>query len=353
MNRLSRFALLLALPLALTACDSGGPGDDVAGVYVLNQGAFGNDASGGVTTYDPETMATGALTAPGGLVQAGVVRDGRLYLLINFSDSFSSGRGRLDVIDIETGATLQQVDVGTPRGIAFVGETAFITDLYGAAVTPVDLASGQAGTPIPVGDNPEGIALADGLLWVANSGFGFGSTMSVIDPDTRTVVETIDLGCENPNDVFVDRRDDPWVMCNGRSDFNTGAVVASGQVLGIDASTREVVNTSVFGGQTLGGSALGQDVAYDAEEDEIYVIASADEVLRLYPRDSRGVDTIGLDGGDAAGVGFADGQLYVAQLDAANPFSDDGSVSVFTPEGMAVSTFDAGVIPAGFAFDLD
>ncbi|MEL6614501.1 MAG: hypothetical protein AAFQ43_02115 [Bacteroidota bacterium] len=353
MNRLSRLACFFLLPLALAACDSSAPGDDVSGVYVLNQGAFGNDASGGVTTYDPETGTAGALSAPGGLVQAGVVRDGRLYLLINFSDSFTTGRGRLDVIDVETGATLQQIDVGTPRGIAFVGQTAFVTDLYGAAVTPVDLASGTAGTPIPVGDNPEGIAFASGQLFVANSGFGFGTTVSVIDPGARTVTETIDLECESPNDVLTDERDNVWVMCNGRSDFSTGNVVAPGQILGLDADARTVVSRSVFGGQTLGGSALGQDLAYDADEDELYFIASPDEVLRFFPRDSSTPESILVAGGNAAGIGFADGQLYVARLDAANPFSDDGAVSVVSPDGTVTDGFDAGVVPAAFAFDLD
>lgn len=351
---MQRLALLCALALTLAACDSTGPDDGpVTGVYVLNQGAFGNDASGGVTVYDPETGSAGAFAAPGGLVQSGVVREGRLYLLVNFSDSFSSGRGRLDVIDVETGQTVQQIDVGTPRGIAFTDdETAFVTDLYGAAVTPVDLATGTAGTPIPVGDNPEGIAASGGRLFVANSGFGTGSTLSVIRADSREVTETVDLDCENPNEVVADARGRIAVVCLGRSDFATGEVVAPARVLLLDAATLAVREDALFLGETF-GSALGQDAAYDAEANALYVLAGSDEVLRLFLSSEREAETIAIAENNASGVGFADGRLYVARLDEANPFSDDGSVTVHDPEGALLDTFEAGVVPSAFAFARD
>ncbi len=358
MSRFSRLALLLALPLALAACNSTEPDESgsVSGVYVLNQGAFGNDASGSVTVYDPETM-TASTISPGGLVQAGAVRASTLYLLVNFSDSFSTGSGRLDLIDVETGATQRQIDLGTPRGIAFVGETAYVTALYGAGVTPVDLASGTAGTPIPVGDNPEGIAASGGELFVANSGFGFGSTLSVIDPASGAVVETIELGCAGPNDVIADRDGDVWVMCTGRSDFNTGEVVENGQVIAIDADSREIVKRFTFAGETLGGAALGQDMAFDFEAEFLYVIQSNsgedDAVIRYDTRENAFEAESPITGADVSGIGFAGDRFYLARLDPDNPFSDAGTVTIQERSGAFAGTFDAGVIPAGFAVALD
>lgn len=357
MPRLSRLALLL-LPLALAACDSNDPDEraDVAGVYVLNQGAFGNDASGSVTVYDPETMATSSLAAPGGLVQSGAIRDGKLYLLLNFSNSFSTGSGRLDVIDVETGATERQIDVGTPRGIAFSGGTAYVTNLYGASITPVDLASGTAGTPIPVGQNPEGLAVSGGELFVANSGFGAGSTLSVIDASTNAVVETLDLGCSGPNEVIADGDGDLWVVCTGSTDFSTGDVTG-GQVIAIDAASRDVVARFEYDGETLGGAALGQDAAFDPAAEFLYVIQTIagedDYVIRFDTRSNDFEAESTVSGGDLSGIGFAGDRFYLARLDPDNPFSDNGTVSIQERSGAFAGSFDAGVIPAAFAVEID
>ncbi|OZC01526.1 YncE family protein [Rubricoccus marinus] len=358
MPRLSRLALLLALPLALAACDSTDPegNADVAGVYVLNQGAFGNDASGGVTVYDPETMTASALTAPGGLVQAGAIRDGKLYLLLNFSDSFSTGSGRVDIIDVATGATERQIDVGTPRGIAFVGGTAYVTNLYGASVTPIDLASGTAGTPIPVGENPEGIVASGDELFVANSGFGTGTTLSVISTSTSAVTETVELTCASPNEVIADADGDIWVVCNGTSDFSTGEVTEPGQVLAVNAASRGIVARFPSSG-LLGGAALGQDAAFDAAAGFLYVIQSnpnADDAIFRFDTQLNAFEAESpVSGGDLSGVGFAGGRFYLARLDPDNPFSDNGTVSIQERSGNFAGSFDAGIVPAAFAVALD
>ena len=355
---MTRFFLLAALAVSLAACDSNGSDDaEVGAVFVLNQGAFGNDASGSVTTYDPVTGSSGSLAAPGGLVQGAEVRDDRLYLLLNFSDSFSSGRGRLDVIDVGTGATLSQTDLGTPRGIAFLGGRAFVTDLYSAGVTPVDLATGAASAPIPVGDNPEGIVATGARVYAVNSGFGFGSTLSVIDPSSNTESEVVDLGCSGPNEILPDGDGDLWVMCTGRSDFTTGQVVADGQVVVVDAATLEIEERFTFEGELLGGAALGQDAAFDADRGELYVVqgraGTDDTVLRFNTRANEMEAEIPVSGADVSGVGVAGGQIYLARLNPDNPFSDNGSVTVHDLDGTQVASFGAGVIPAGFAFARD
>ena len=231
-----------------------------------------------------------------------------------------------------------------------------MTDLYGASVTPVDLASGVAGTPIPVGDNPEGIAASGGELFVANSGFGFGSTLSVIDAATREVVDTVDLGCTSPNEVIADRDADVWIVCGGRSDFSTGAVVEEAQVIAIDAATRDVIARFEITG-LLGGAALGQDAAFDAEAEFLYVVQSNpdadDVVIRFDTRNNIFDAESPVSGADISGVGFAGDRLYLARVDPDNPFSDDGSVTIQERSGAFAGSFDAGVVPAGFAVSRD
>ena len=57
-------------------------------------------------------------------------------------------------------------------------------------VSRIDLAS-HSETTIPVGHGPTGIAVGDGLVWVANSDDG---TITKIDAARRRVVATINVG---------------------------------------------------------------------------------------------------------------------------------------------------------------
>ena len=356
LSRLSRAALLPAL-LAVAACDSGGETVDVDGVLVGNQGTFGNDASGTVTVADADGSDARALALPDGLVQDVVVVDGDVFVLRNFSDSFTTGRGRIDVLDGETLAVTAQIEAGTPRGMAVAAGTAFVPSLYGAAVTPISLATLTAGTPIPVGDNPEGIAAVGTRVYVANSGFGAGSTLSVIDAATQAVVETVELGCAGPNDVLADGDGDVWVLCTGASDFTTGEVTADGQVVTVDGATGAVVARDRFAGETIGGAALGTDLAFDRDRNAVFALqsrAGADDRVVRYDAGAnvRGL-VLDVGGADVAGIAVGDGRIYLGRLDAANPFSDDGEVTVHTIDGTQTASFGAGVIPAAFALQID
>ena len=57
-------------------------------------------------------------------------------------------------------------------------------------VTRIDPSTGVR-RQIDVGDEPEGVAVGAGAVWVANAGDG---TVSRIDPATRRVVKTIEVG---------------------------------------------------------------------------------------------------------------------------------------------------------------
>ena len=348
-----RFLPLLVL-LAVAGCDSA---DDAAtaAVYVGNQGIF-SDNGGSVTAYDPEAQTATANLVPdlGGLVQRVRVVGGELYVLLNFSDSFSTGSGRIAVVDPETGAVARAIRVATPRDLAVVGGTAFVTNFYGASVTPVALGSGVAGTPIPVGGNPEGIAEASGRLFVANysgDGFGDGSTVSVIDAAGRAVVETLDLDCDGPRFVFADGEDEVWVVCTGRTvfdaDFNVVGEVP-GQVVVLDADGDEVARFALDA--QVGSGALGTDAAYSDARDELFV-AVGDRVLVFDTDGNRRAGSLDVGAGvSAVAYDDASDRLYLGRLDGPSPFAAPGTVTVHDRQGTLLDTFGAGVIPTDIAF---
>lgn len=358
-------ALLGLLVLGLvSACDSGGPSpEDVGSVYVFNYGQFGNDASGSITTYDPTTGLTGRLDRPGGLPQAAVVVEGNVYVLLNYSDSFTTGRGLVNVVSPSTGNVVRQFEVVTPRGLAVLNGIAYVSALFdggeggtfvGNGVTPINLATGEIGELIPTGPNPEAVVVANGRVFVANSGFGFGSTLSVLSGGA--VTDTVDIGCAGPNEMVAVSDAEIWVVCTGRSDFDTGQVAAPGEVLVVDAQSLLVTERFTFDGELLGGAALGQDATYDPDRNEFYVLQSvpggdaADTIYRFDVGGRRLVAGLEITGEDASGIGFGGGQLYVGRLNGLNPFSDVGSVSVHERDGTEAARFEAGIVPTAFAF---
>ncbi len=353
-----RRLFLLPLLLVLAACDASGD-DATAAVYVGSQGIF-SDNGGTVTAYDPETGAATADAVPdlGGLVQNLKVRGGRLYVFLNFDDSFTTGRGRIDVVDLETGQRTQQIDVPTPRDWAVVEGTAYVSSLYGQALMPVYLATAQTGPSVQVGVHPEGVAAVGNRVFVANygtneNGFGSGRTVSVLSAVNNRVIETIDVGCDGPRAALADDDGEVWVVCTGRTIFDASYNVigqTTGEVVVIDASTAAVVTRIALDGQ-VGSGALGQDAAISLAREEVYVVVG--QTLRRFDtRTNAASGQIEVPGAPISAVAYDDAtdRLYLGRLDADSPYAGDGMVTVHTRDGAEVARFGAGVIPGAIAF---
>lgn len=356
---LLRSALLALLVFSIAACDSTGPDGPAASVlYVGNAGNF-SDNNGSLTRYDlaTETATQDAVPNLGGLVQNLYGEGNTLSVLLNFDDSFSTGRGRIDLVDAVTGQRTRQIDVRTPRaqaGFVFTGSgpaEVYVSNLYDNTVTPITLASGEAGTPISVGSAPEGVVSAGGRVYVANSGFGAGTSLSVL-ADGR-VVDTLDGVCTGPRTLLRDADGEVWVICTGARDFTTGAVTAPGEVVVLDAATGAVRQRTAFPGETLGSATFGQDGTVTASLDrpEIYVITETG-VARFDTRTNTRTARIVVSGAPIGAVAYdvAEDRLYLGRPDAASPYTVDGVVTIHDREGTEVGRFGAGIAPASMAF---
>ncbi|MDT7855737.1 hypothetical protein RQM47_03695 [Rubrivirga sp. S365] len=363
MPRLSvlRPALLLVLALAVAACDANDPDEVEAGtvLFVGNQGNF-SDNNGSVTRYD---VATGTVTPDAvptvdGLVQGLVGGGDALYVLLNYSDSFTTGRGRIDVYDAASRTTTAQYDVRTPRGLANGPSLTgggpldlYVTNLYDGTVTLLDLGTGETGAPVEVGPNPEGVVSVNGRTYVANSGFGSGTSVSVLDTETGRVVDTLDDLCVGPRTLLADADLDVWVVCTGATDFETGEV-AGGAVVVLDGATG-AVRTRFDYDTTLGSATLGADGAVPSNTTarEVYVIGSG-AVLRFDATDNTLDARVEVPGAPVGAVAYdADGErLYLGRPDAVSPYGADGVVTVHDRAGAEVGRFGAGIAPSALAF---
>ena len=79
------------------------------------------------------------------------------------------------------------------------------------SVTQIDPATDAVVRTIPVGDGPEGIAVGQGKVWVANS---LDGTVQAIDPTTGAVTG-VDVG-QSPTAITVDQYGNVWVTVDAR-----------------------------------------------------------------------------------------------------------------------------------------
>lgn len=110
------------------------------------------------------------------------------------------------------------------------GKTAYVTSYTANSVTPIDLANGKAGRPIPAGNGPAGIAIAPD-----------GTTAYVTDAGTSPIGDTV-----TPIDLVTDRALPPLTVGNAPIAIaisgGTAFVANSGSesVSTIDLATRAV-----------------------------------------------------------------------------------------------------------------
>ena len=360
-----RLPLLAALTfgsMTLAGCDAFSKDDDgpaVTGVYVANQGNFG-DGNGSVSTYDPETNAAtpAAITGLGSIVQSVLVHEGRLYLTANTG-------GRVDVFDAATLARVGQVaGLVSPRYLAVARGKLYVTNLYasagtfsGGTVSVVDLATLAKVKDITVGDNPEGIAVAGDRVFVANHGFGAGRTLSVIDARTDAVVLTVDAGCDGPRSLFVDGEGELVALCTGNTLYDANFNVAgrtNGALRVLDPATGTVRARLDLPAQA-GAAGAGQDGFFSRETDELFFVSGPN--VRRFRTDTHALaaDAATVTNGSPGAVAFdaARGDLYVGLLPASNAYTTAGAVDVFRLGAGAFAkraTFAAGVAPTFILF---
>ena len=318
-------------------------------VYVANQGNFGANTSS-ITTFSafsrdaPDELFGGAL---GSTVQSTILIGDRLYVM-------SDEAARIDVIDIGSNTRVAQIasdDVNSVRYMAEAGPgKAYVTQLYlpdgsfsGGSVAVVDLETNTFTEVINDASfsNPEGIAVVGGFAFVANAGFGAGTTLTAIDTSTDAVDFTVEIGC-SARAVLPDLVDlQVYAFCSEEI-VVVSAGVAAGGVPAIAA--RIAVPESV---QPLGTGGLGQDAALGGPTSECSagfysMIAAGTGGVLLVDPSTETVRPLAIDGAASiSAVGIAAGfdfdiciaNIILGRPSAGNPFGANGAVTIHAPSG--------------------
>ncbi len=237
--KLYRYILAAATAIALTGCadDPETPGsedekpggnegvvDGVVGFYLLNEGNMGANKC----TLDYYDYATAtyhrniyAEKNPSQVMELGdtgndiAVWGDRLYIVVN-------GSHKVEVLDATTAKRIGQVDISSPRYIAFEGDNAYVSSFVGGdgdngSVVRFDTHSLQITGRVSAGLQPEELTVSGGYLYVANSGQlspAYDKTITVIDYKTMAVKTSVDVDI-NMHHLRTDAFGHMWVTSRG------------------------------------------------------------------------------------------------------------------------------------------
>lgn len=341
--------LFTASVFTFTACsDDDGVTPDfliTEGIYILNNGHWGgNDAS--LYYYDVESKKlSGDIFMQkngkgiGDLGQDMVIYDSKMYMAV-------AGSAVIYVMD-KTGKILNEIapkdEAGQPQQprsvIAYQGDV-YVT-LFDGYVARINTTSMQIDKKVKVGKNPEQLVAVGNKLYVANSGYGSGNTVSVIDLNSFTELKKIDV-ILNPISLKTDSQGDVYLISMG----NYGDILYTLQR--IDTKTDKVEDLGIHAGEmTMCNDKLYLFYCqYGMAKDEIkYMVYDAltEKVITNQFITDGTEKTFTADPYKICSDP-ATGNIYISTSD----YQSDGDMYIFSSKGKLIDKFDTkGINPMG------
>ncbi len=225
MNKYSLYALALAT-LTFAACSDDDDDDNNSSkvvpstsAVVLNTGNWnGNDAS--IMRYD---LTNHAVTADlyyqansenlGDLGQDIIKYGSKYYVTVSTSSKvvvLDKNFSVVKSIKFEN----ENSEPTTPRYMASANGKVYVT-AYDGKVTRIDTTSLAITGQVAVGDHPEAISYANGKLYVNNSGYGSGNTVSVVDEASFTKTKDIEVALNPYTQSRVADNGNVYIVSNG------------------------------------------------------------------------------------------------------------------------------------------
>lgn len=210
-------AVLLMGTAVMTSCSDDNDGPETylqeysTGAYVVNSGNMYNKIESSLTAIDyaSSTATQNVFKAANGRTLGNTANDGivygnKIYLAVDQSNT-------VEVIDKKTKKSIKQINTTEllgnaegvePRHISADGGKVYFTT-YGGYVAAVDTTSFALQKKWQVGSYPEGLVIAHGNIYVANSNYGKGGgNISCINL-SNDKVETKNIeGVNNPTSIY-------------------------------------------------------------------------------------------------------------------------------------------------------
>lgn len=314
------------------------------GAYVLNEGLFQhNNCTLSYYDFENQTLTPDIFLQVNqrGLGDTGndLKRYGsKLYCVVNNSH-------RVEVMDFETAKSIKAIPLSgkSPRQIAFYQGKAYVSCFDGDVVR-IDTATLEVEQTVHSGENPEGICVCNGKLYVANSGGlnnpNYGTTVSVFDVNTLTMLRIIEVGV-NPFKLAASDDNRTVYVCT-RGDY----MEQHGTLSRINAQSDQVTRTwpNIQNFTIFQDKAYVYEVDYNADVNPVRVLDLNQE--GSVPEDFVTDGTV-IQMPYSITVNPLNGDVYIT--DAYN-FTVTGDVYCFDKNGKKKFSFSAGLNPSVVVF---
>lgn len=262
---------------------------------------------------------------------------GKIYIVVNVSSTIEV----MSAADFTPVKQIEMMSAGQPkqpRSMAFANGNVYIS-CYDGFVDVLDTTTLEITERISVGQNPEGLAVSNNKLYVANSGgLNFpnpDSTVSVVDLSTNTELQKITVGL-NPGAVLVNSAGDVFVISRG----NYGAVPS--RLRKIDAQIDQISNNS-YAFDITGMTAMSSTdmIVYDANGVYRFNFQS-DQLEETFPINMSAVNTL-------YGVKYRASEDALYLMDAMG-YTNQGVIRVYGTNGAFQSSHQVGLNPSKILF---
>ena len=371
-RHLFSLAVLLAATTLFMSCETDEEGnlvpktykmDYTESVFIINSGNMYNNIPGSLTSYtklgtfaEQNAFAQANGRSLGATPNDGVVYGSKLYIAVD-------GENRIEVCDANTLKALTPINTVTllgenegksPRHLLALDGQIYVTT-YGGVVAAIDTTTFTLSKKYVVGAYPEGMAYADGKLYVANSSYGDGTapSLSIITLATGKVETLVDEAIKNPSTVLA-LNGAVYVMEGDLYDWNTWEVISAGGLRKVTGTKVERIYDS---GMAMGSNQMA------AYKDKIYMIKDAytNPVCLVYDTTDGTIADVPLEGLVAANAIAVDpntGEIYVLSYArnyevtdySAADYNAPGFCNHYDYEGNLIRTFDVGVGPTAIVF---
>lgn len=346
MNLIQKLLLAAFAALSLAACQSEIPPcmmpditpAGIRGAIILNNGNWGsNDAS--IAVYNPEdqSVAPEQFLAANGqhlgdLGQDILILGNEIYIAVNgskvvFVTDMNLNIKRAIEVEFEGGKM-------SPRYLASANGKVYVTYYEGflGEITP---GSYEVRTT-PIGSYPESLCISGGKAYVANSGYGYDNTVSVVDLTSFEEEKKITVN-QNPQYVATDNEGKTLYVCSWDAyDPVTYAVVSPAKLQKIDIATGIVSDMAAYtdvkcivegpdnkmfvvqGGYDASWQVCGTIKVIDMASGEDKGLFTEDQILNYYS------------------LSYSNGYVFVGASD----YTTNGDMYLYKSDGTLAAKFD-------------
>jgi len=315
------------------------------GAIIVNEGGFGS-GNGTVTFYNTSTteveqniLRATATGFAGDVAQSITFKDDKAYLVLN-------GDSKIQIADantFETESIIAGADIVAPRYIEVINGKAYISvwgpydanySLIDSYVLVYDLSTGTVLKKIDTDEGTENLLYNGSYLFASNYNYGGSSTLAVINPSDNTLVKQIELSA-GPSGMVTDANNKLWVVCSGWNSGNLYRINPS--TLAIEAT----IEISASPGTDLAITPDKQNILYTVGKSvyKLPIGSTSEASTALINSDVKAFYTFN--------VNPDNGDIWIG--DALN-YATTGKVYIYSADGTAKSSFEAGISPGQFKF---